>query len=114
VSDEFAARRRLVSAGLENRELDAMLLTSLANVRYLTGFTGSNAVMLVLPGEAIFFTDPRYAIQSGREVTCRRRVAKGPILAAVAAMAPNACGGWASSLRIYPTKPTINCAPTCR
>ncbi len=87
MSDEFAARRRLVSAGLENRELDAMLLTSLANVRYLTGFTGSNAALLVLPGEAIFFTDPRYAIQSGREVACRRRVAKGPILAAVAAMA---------------------------
>ena len=87
MSDEFARRRRLIGAGLENREIDAMLLASPANVRYLTGFTGSNGAVLALPGESIFFTDPRYAIQSGREVSCRTQVCKGPILPAVAAMA---------------------------
>ena len=35
-------RRRLVAA-----ELDAILITDLVNVRYLSGFTGSNAAMLV-------------------------------------------------------------------
>ncbi len=87
MSDEFAQRRRLIAAGLENRELDAMLVASPANVRYLTGFTGSNGVLLVLPAEAVFFTDPRYAIQSRREISCRTRVCKGPILAAAAAIA---------------------------
>jgi Xaa-Pro aminopeptidase len=86
VNDEFAERRRLIGAGLENRELDAMLVTSPANVRYLTGFTGSNGAVLVLPGERIFFTDPRYAIQSSREVSCRTQVCKGPIVPAVAAV----------------------------
>lgn len=86
MNDEFAERRRLIGAGLENRELDAMLVTSPANVRYLTGFTGSNGAVLVLPGERIFFTDPRYAIQSSREVSCRTQVCKGPIVPAVAAV----------------------------
>ena len=87
MSDEFAARRRRIEAGLENRELDAMLVTSPANVRYLTGFTGSNGAVLALPGETIFFTDPRYAIQSRREIGCRTDVCKGPILTTVASMA---------------------------
>jgi Xaa-Pro aminopeptidase len=85
VNNEFAQRRHRVGAGLENRELDAMLVASPANVRYLTGFTGSNGVVLVLAEDAIFFTDPRYAIQSGREISCRTVVCKGPILPAVAA-----------------------------
>lgn len=87
MNDEFAERRRRIGAGLENRELDAMLVTSPANVRYLTGFTGSNGAVLALPGECVFFTDPRYAIQSRREVGCRTQVCKGPILTAVASMA---------------------------
>lgn len=86
MNNEFAHRRHLIGAGLENRELDAMLVASPANVRYLTGFTGSNGVLLVLPGEQIFFTDPRYGIQSGREVSCRTQVCKGPLLPAVAAV----------------------------
>jgi Xaa-Pro aminopeptidase len=87
LNNEFDQRRRLIGTGLENRELDAMLVTSPASVRYLTGFTGSNGAVLALPGEAIFFTDPRYAVQSGREVSCRTLVAKGPILPAAAALA---------------------------
>ena len=84
MNNEFAQRRLLIAAGLENREVDGMLVSSPASVRYLTGFTGSNGVLLVLPGEAVFFTDPRYAIQSGHEVSCRTQVCKGPILPAVA------------------------------
>jgi Xaa-Pro aminopeptidase len=84
LNKEFEQRRGLIGAGLENRELDAMLVTSPASVRYLTGFTGSNGVLLVLPGEAVFFTDPRYAIQSAGEISCRTQVARGPILPAVA------------------------------
>ncbi len=86
LNSEFAGRRLRIAAGLEEHKLDAMLVTSPASVRYLTGFTGSNGALLVLAGEAIFFTDPRYAIQSGREVSCQTRVCKGPILPSVAAV----------------------------
>jgi len=82
--DEFAQRRRLIGAGLVNRQLDAMLVSSPASVRYLTGFTGSNGLLLVLPDEAFFFTDPRYAIQSSQEVSCSVSVCKGPMLPAAA------------------------------
>jgi len=85
VNSEFEQRRCVIGEELEHRELDAMLVTSPANVRYLTGFTGSNGAVLAGPGEAVFFTDPRYAIQSRREISCRTQVCKGPILQAVAA-----------------------------
>jgi Xaa-Pro aminopeptidase len=55
-----------------------MLVTSPASVRYLTGFTGSNGAVLALPGEAIFFTDPRYAIQSGAKSPAARGCARVP------------------------------------
>ena len=50
--------------------LDALLITGAENVRYLTGFTGSNGLVLLRAnGEPIFFTDPRYDIQSHQQVT---------------------------------------------
>jgi Xaa-Pro aminopeptidase len=63
-----------------------MLVTCPASVRYLTGFTGSNGALLALPGDAVFFTDPRYAIQSRSEMSCRVQVCKGPLLSAVASV----------------------------
>lgn len=85
MNNEFVARRQAVSAALAERQLDAMLVTSPANVRYLTGFTGSNGALLVLPhDQAVFFTDPRYTIQAGREVACETQVCRGPILPTLA------------------------------
>jgi len=47
---------------------DALLVTKLVNVRYLTGFTGSNAALLVpAAGEAVLATDGRYATQAAQE-----------------------------------------------
>ena len=86
LNNEFAGRRKLVETGLVDRKIDALLVSSPANVRYLAGFTGSNGALLILPGGAIFFTDPRYAIQAGREVSCQTMVVKGPLLPAVAAV----------------------------
>ena len=40
-------------------ELDGLLVTKLANVRYLTGFTGSAALLLVTGNDALFVTDGR-------------------------------------------------------
>jgi Xaa-Pro aminopeptidase len=85
LNNEFARRRHLVAAELATRKLDALLVSSAANVRYLSGFTGSSGVLLFLPDDAVLFTDPRYAIQSSREVSCKTKVSKGPLLPGVAA-----------------------------
>ncbi|HEY2317990.1 MAG TPA: Xaa-Pro peptidase family protein [Solirubrobacteraceae bacterium] len=47
---------------------DLLVITSLVNVRYLTGFTGSNAIVLVGPDSRVFLTDFRYVEQSAAEV----------------------------------------------
>jgi Xaa-Pro aminopeptidase len=83
--DEFLARRQIVAADLANRKLDAFLVSFSANLRYLSGFTGSNGSLLVLAGRAIFFTDPRYQIQAGQEVSCQVKIAKGPLVEDIAA-----------------------------
>jgi len=49
-------------------EFDALLVSDLRNARYLSGFTGSNAFIVVTHDEAFFLTDPRYAAQAGEEV----------------------------------------------
>ncbi len=82
--DEYRTRRNRVSAVLSEHKLEALLVTYPANVRYLTGFTGSNGLLLVLPESAVFFTDPRYQLQSEQQVSCASRVVKGA-LAPVAA-----------------------------
>jgi Xaa-Pro aminopeptidase len=45
-------------------DVDAFLVTRLPNVRYLTGFTGSAGMLLVLSDGATFVTDGRYGEQS--------------------------------------------------
>ncbi len=87
-NSEFAQRRATVASGLVDRKLDALLVAFSPNLRYLSGFTGSNGNLLVLPEKAILFTDPRYSIQAHQEVSCEVRIAKGPlatdVLAAIA------------------------------
>ena len=55
--------------------VDAVLISKLSNVRYLTGFTGSSASVLVGTEGSAFFTDGRYAEQSRLEVPDLDRVA---------------------------------------
>jgi len=78
-ADEFQQRRQTVASGLQERKLDALLVAFSPNLRYLTGFTGSNGNLLLTPERAILFTDPRYTIQAGQETTCQVKVAKGPL-----------------------------------
>lgn len=58
-------RLRTDIAGLA---LDGLLVTGLANVRYLTGFSGSNGVLLVSYERAVFLTDGRYEQQAADEL----------------------------------------------
>ena len=55
-----------------------MLVTNLVNVRYLTGFTGSNGALLVrADGGDVLATDGRYTTQAGA-AGARRRAAGRP------------------------------------
>lgn len=64
-----AARRDRLTTVLADRDLDGVLVTTLVNVRYLTGFTGSNGALLVpRHGDAVFFTDGRYRDQAAEEL----------------------------------------------
>lgn len=63
------ARRRRLAAWLADHDLDAALVTRLVDVRYLTGFTGSNGAVLVRSdGAATVATDGRYRDQIGEQV----------------------------------------------
>lgn len=48
--------------------VDALLITDLADAAWLTGFTGSSAIVLVTGSEARFLSDSRYTLQSQEEV----------------------------------------------
>lgn len=56
----YETRISKVQAALAGAQVDALLVTSLTNVRYLTGFSGSNGQVLLTASQAHFFSDPRY------------------------------------------------------
>ena len=68
--DRLAALR----SSLEEANLDGILLTSLPNIRYITGFTGSSALVAVTLTEVLFVTDFRYDTQVRAEVGDLARV----------------------------------------
>jgi Xaa-Pro aminopeptidase len=53
---------------LAEAELDRYLVTDLTNVRYLTGFTGTNGACICGPGLRLFLTDFRYTERAAAEV----------------------------------------------
>src|SRR3546814_20360311 len=65
---DVAGRARRLQRALDDLGCDALLVTHLTNIRYLTGFTGSAALLVVLPGELVFVTDGRYEQQAGGEL----------------------------------------------
>jgi Xaa-Pro aminopeptidase len=61
---EHADRRARLLSRTHDLGVDALLITRLVNVRYLTGFTGSNGALLVLPDVTVLATDGRYDTQA--------------------------------------------------
>ena len=47
---------------------DGFYITNITNIRYLTGFTGSAGLLVILNHKAFFFTDGRYIQQSKQQV----------------------------------------------
>lgn len=81
LAEELKQRRLRVANELAERNLDALIISFGPNIRYLTGFTGSSALVLVARDETILFTDPRYRIQAAQEVSCKVSVASGTLTA---------------------------------
>lgn len=55
-------------------KIDALLVSAPPNVRYLSGFTGDNGLLLVTPDWMTLFTDPRFTIQAAEECTCEVKI----------------------------------------
>ena len=71
-----------LTAVIAERELDSLLVTNLVNVRYLTGFTGTNGACVVTPERRLFLTDFRYVEQAEEQVREFERLPAGRDMAA--------------------------------
>lgn len=65
---DIAPRVDRLRAGIRSAGCDALLVTNLTNIRYLTGFTGSAALLLVSPDEVVFVSDGRYGDQAAEQL----------------------------------------------
>jgi Xaa-Pro aminopeptidase len=88
-------------AGFDEHEVDALVVTTLANVRYLTGFSGSAGVLTVTRDTALLTTDGRYRTQSAEQIEragagMQVEITIGPV-AAQRAAAEALLGGGASN-----------------
>ena len=106
---DHARRLRLLLSELEENRLDALLVTHLPNVRYLCGFTGSAAALLVADRGCILFTDGRYRTQAKEEVASAKvwnvRIViarKSPLLEAAEWLAARAAKSTRPSVGIEP------------
>ncbi|HET7789190.1 MAG TPA: Xaa-Pro peptidase family protein [Gemmatimonadales bacterium] len=72
--DRRPERHRRLSAALEAAGLDALLVTSAPNIRYLTGFSGSAGLVVVTRAEIVLVTDFRYDEQAHAEAGAVARV----------------------------------------
>lgn len=67
---DHSARIARLQARLPDLGAEGLLVTNLTNVRYLTGFSGTNGQVLVTGDSATFLTDPRYEARAGDLVSC--------------------------------------------
>lgn len=68
MTDSRQGRLETLRSRLIAEEVDGVLVTSLPNIRYLTGFSGSSALLVATLTELVFITDFRYETQVGSEV----------------------------------------------
>jgi Xaa-Pro aminopeptidase len=65
---EVGGRLDALSGRLVEAEVDGLVVTTLPNIRYLTGFTGSAGILVVTGSRAMLTTDGRYRTQSAEQV----------------------------------------------
>ncbi len=96
---DVAGRVDRVRAGLDGAGVDALLVTDLTNVRYLTGFTGSAGRLLVTRDGLLLVTDGRYAVQAPDQIAVAGVSAEVEIGTTVAAQ-DGALAGAAGAVRL--------------
>ena len=64
----YEGRIEKVRGALDSSGVDALLVMNLTNVRYLTGFAGTNGQVLVTRDRTVFLSDPRYEARAGAMV----------------------------------------------
>jgi Xaa-Pro aminopeptidase len=62
-------RALLAEAGEDGRPVGGLLVTTPANIRWLTGFSGSAGLLLVTPDRAVLTSDGRYRTQSSEQLS---------------------------------------------
>jgi len=78
---ELNLKLEKVREKLDQLKIEAILITHLPNIRYLTGFNGSSAICIITKSEAFFITDFRYKEQSKEQVKgFKRFIASGKTL----------------------------------
>src|SRR5208337_128030 len=65
---EQEIRIKSVQHIIRKKRIDALYVSAIKNIRYLSGFTGSSGFMMVTKDRGLFFTDFRYKEQSEAEV----------------------------------------------
>jgi Xaa-Pro aminopeptidase len=73
---QIGQRADRLRAALPAAGVDALVVTHLPNVRYLTGFTGSAAMLVVTADALVFTTDGRYRTQSAEQLDAAGVVAE--------------------------------------
>src|SRR2546429_117620 len=73
-ADPRRQRQEALAGALSAAGLDGLLVTSRANIRYLTGFSGSAALVAVTRGDVLLVTDFRYDEQARAEAGAVARV----------------------------------------
>ncbi|MGQ0713255.1 MAG: M24 family metallopeptidase [Gemmatimonadaceae bacterium] len=76
--DRRPQRLEALTQAILDAHLDGLLLTSLPNIRYVTGFSGTSAIALVTTTDATLITDFRYQTQATAEVGDLARVVIEP------------------------------------
>ena len=81
----MSTRADRLAAAAQELELDAIVVTYLPNVRYLSGYTGTNGLCMVGPEVRAFVTDFRYETQAAEQVPddFDRQIVRGELLTAV-------------------------------
>lgn len=78
MTDGRERRLAALRTALEDAGLDALLVSSLPNIRYLSGFSGSSALLVVTARDVLLLTDFRYSIQASAEAAAVARVVIEP------------------------------------
>src|SRR5437870_12088964 len=102
-ADRRRARQEALVRALAAAELDGLLVTSRANIRYLTGFAGSAGLVAVTRADVLLVTAFRYGEQARAEAGAGARVGGG------------GRGGWERVVHdLAPCGPLAVVGPGCR